>query len=120
MTCPCCGRPYDRSIGVDLGSNRLYCAGAVVQLTPAEAELGHMLVRSPIPRTVSHESLIWGLYGPGEQKHKNTDAIVKVIVLQAAKEGRAGRVGDQGRYKGEGIGLSMSGDLPSLAKCARY
>jgi DNA-binding response OmpR family regulator len=85
MTCPCCGRPYDRSIGVDLGSNRLYCAGAVVQLTPAEAELGHMLVEN-YPRTVSHESLIWGLYGPGEQKHKNTDAIVKVIVSKLRRK----------------------------------
>lgn len=85
MTCPCCGRPYDKSLGVDLGSNLLYCAGAVVQLTATEAEIAHMLVER-FPRTVSVESLIWGIYGPGEQKHKNTDAIIKVMVCKLRKK----------------------------------
>jgi DNA-binding response OmpR family regulator len=107
VTCPCCGRPYDKSLGVDLLSNRLYVAGAVVQLTPSEAELGHMLVES-YPRTVSNESLIWGLYGPGEQKHKNTDAILKVMICKLRKKvepaGLAIRVGQRRGYRFEYVG----------------
>jgi DNA-binding response OmpR family regulator len=90
MDCPCCGRPVENRMSVDLGSNRFYSGGAMVQLSPSEAELGHMLVES-YPRTVSYESLLWGLYGPSDENGKNPDKTLQVFIAKLRK--KVGKIG---------------------------
>jgi DNA-binding response OmpR family regulator len=77
----------ENRMSVDLGANLFYASGAVVQLTPSEAEISHLLVES-YPRTVSHELLIWGLYGDADEHFRNPDATLKVHICRLRKKFR--------------------------------
>lgn len=72
-------------MSVDLGANLFYAAGISVQLTPAEAEISHLLVEA-YPRSVGHQVLIWGLYGDMDEHWKDPMATIRVHISRIRRK----------------------------------